>query len=359
MSEKGMEPSKIPVSSSVLTRSQTSKRSLGKKLEVVNNPSSEQGTVRNVRKTTGSSISELNMGLFGDVNLDGRNDSGSNDTEGSDISSVSSKLHVTLDEIIKKTTADKTNGKPGRKKGTSTKTSTKGSLTRSELARINLEIKKLEFESKRRELDSEGKRRELEFKNKQQVREFELRKLELSQGEPRGKHSVNPSFPHEPVTVTTTTRAEVPRMYEDHFNLDSYLIVFERLAVAQGWTKDKWVSRLTSQFNARCQDIFSRIEVSACQDYEEVKQKLLEGYNLGPETYRKEFKNMESQSRENFRDYAVKLTVVFQKWLKGVNCRNYDELVQILLLEKFYASIPKELVALLKDLKLTKLEEAR
>src|SRR3981189_383650 len=190
MSEKGMEPSKIPVSSSVLTRSQTSKRSLGKKLEVVNNPSSEQGTVRNVRKTTGSSISELNMGLFGDVNLDGRNDSASNDTEGSDISSVSSKLHVTLDEIIKKTTADKTNGKPGRKKGTSTKTSTKGSLTRSELARINLEIKKLEIESesKRRELESESKRQELEFKNKQQVREFELRKLELGQGEPKDKH---------------------------------------------------------------------------------------------------------------------------------------------------------------------------
>src|SRR3981189_1253631 len=222
MSEKGMEPSKIPVSSSVLTRSQTSKRSLGKKLEVVNNPSSEQGTVRNVRKTTGSDISELNMGLFADVNLGGRNDSASNDTEGSDISSVSSKLHVTLDEIIKKTTADKTNGKPGRKKGTSTKTSTKGSLTRSELARINLEIKKLEIES-------EG--RELEFKNKQQVREFELKKLELGQGEPKDKLSLNPSFPHEPVTVTTTTRAEVPRMYEDHFNLDNYLIVFERLAV--------------------------------------------------------------------------------------------------------------------------------
>src|SRR3981189_2134950 len=165
MSEKGKEPSKIPVSSSVLTRSQTSRRALRKKLEVVNNPSSEQGTVRNVRKTTGSSISELNMGLFGYVNLDGRNDSASNDTEGSDISSVSSKLHVTLDEIIKKTTADKTNGRPGRKKGTSTKTSTKGSLTRSELARINLEIKKLEIESEKFEIN-------LEFKNKQQVREF-------------------------------------------------------------------------------------------------------------------------------------------------------------------------------------------
>ena len=54
----------------------------------------------------------------------------------------------------------------------------------------------------------------------------------------------------------------------------------------------------------------------------------------------------------------MKLSEVFIKWLQGTNCKTFDELMQLLLLEKFYASIPKELVALLKDKQIKTLVEA-
>ena len=185
------------------------------------------------------------------------------------------------------------------------------------------------------------------------------RKESMSMEPDLGKPRLESSVAHDNITVnTTSTRTEVPKMFEEKFNLDNYLIVFERLAVAQGWPRDKWVSRLTSQFNSKCQEIFSRIPIESCQDYNAVKLKLLEGYNLGPETYRKAFKLLERTQSENFKDYAVKLDEIFQKWLKGVNCDSFEKLCQLLLLEKFYSSVPKELVALLKDKEIKTLAEA-
>src|SRR5271156_2394080 len=94
-----------------------------------------------------------------------------------------------------------------------------------------------------------------------------------------------------------------------------------------------------------------------CQNYEFVKQKLLEGFYLGPENYRKEFNRMERNYKENFKDYAVHLNDIFNKWLQGLKCESFEEIKQLLLLEKFYSSVPKELVAFLKDHKLKQLDE--
>ena len=84
------------------------------------------------------------------------------------------------------------------------------------------------------------------------------------------------------------------------------------------------MSRLTTQFNSKCQDIFSRIDVSKCQDYEADKKRLREGYNLGPEAYRKELGKLERELDQNFKEYAVKLNEVFIKWLQGTNCKTFD-----------------------------------
>ena len=358
--------------STVVTRSQSSRASFRTGgLDVESQPRAGSSTVqKQATKKEGSRHkgSKINMGLFGDVDLEGGSSNGSSSETGKDeVSSVGSHLHVSLDDVIKKK-AEREKAKGGSK--ASSKVGSMGSMTKSELVRINLEIKKLELEDKKGEREFENKKGERESENKKGEREFELKKLELLEKEEKSrvkdkvdieveKPKFESSLSHDKITVnTTTTRAEVPRMYEDNFNLDNYLVVFERLAVAQGWSRDKWVSRLTSQFNAKCQDIFSRIPVESCQEYDKVKLKLLEGYNLGPESYRKTFKQMDRIPNDNFKDFAVKIEEVFSKWLKGVDCNSFDQLKQILLLEKFYSSIPKELVALLKDKNLTKLEEA-
>ena len=392
------------VVSSVVTRSQSSRASfITAGLDAESQPRAGDSTLKKSeikQKGAKRADSKLDMALFGDVDLGGEasSDSSSERSQGTDVSSVASNLQISCDDLKqKKQKASKIGSKVSSKPGS------EGSLTKSELFRINMEIKKLELEGKNKKLELEGKRlkfmdkqeerkildkqeeRKIMILDKHEERKFKLKKLELGSkregskhGDKEAKHeskeelkgdckevkeTEKPKFEssllQEKFTINhTPLRAEVPRMYEVDFNLDNYLIVFERLAVAQGWSRDKWVSRLTTQFNAKCQDIFSRIPVDSCQDFEIVKQKLLEGYNLGPETYRKSFKLLERIQNENFKDFALKLQEVFSKWIKGINCDSFEQLKQILLLEKFYSSIPKELVALLKDKKVTSLDEA-
>ena len=393
------------VVSTVVTRSQSSRASFhADGLDIESQPRVGNVIIKkqpSIKKASSRKSSKLDMALFGDVELEGGGSSGSSSETGQEneeVSSVGSYLHVSLEDIQRK--KEREAAKQGSK--ASSKVGSVGSLTKSELIRINLEIKKLELEWRKLELNVEGRKLEVEDRKEErklkerklqlnveerklnveerklqlnaeerkEERKFKLKKLELlgKQEESRRREKVEinvekpkfeSSLSHEKITINSTSmRAEVPRMYEDKFNLDNYLIVFERLAVAQGWSRDIWVSRLTTQFNAKCQDIFSRIPVDLCQEYDTVKQKLLEGYNLGPETYRKSFKQLERNQNENFKDFAVKLEEIFSKWLKGVDCNSFEQLSQILLLEKFYSSIPKELVALLKDKKVTNLDEA-
>ena len=378
---------KVEVVSTVKTRSQrsrhspvdkdkrvepkdTSTKDKTKKPEEKPKKPREKAKKPNVDQDQESSI--LNMSLFGDRRLGAEVEEGGDQTDSSGdsseegVPSVDSKLHVSLEDVKA--------GLPGKGKigvgdKASKKRTSQGSLTPSELIRINLEIrkmelegKKLEFESKNKELASRDKKLELASRDKElkMKHDLEMAKLQLAKTSKvsGSKDGDKDKEKLENVVSNLPPRIDLPRMYEHNFNLDSYLVVFERLATAQGWSRNKWVSRLTSQFNARCQEIFSRIAVSSCQDYDQVKLKLLEGYNLGPETYRKNFKKLERNPTENFKEFAIQLEDVFQKWINGIKCTSFEDLKQTLLLEKFYSSIPKELVALLRDKNLKNLSEA-
>ena len=231
---------------------------------------------------------------------------------------------------------------------------------RMELIRIEneREIKKWQIQEKHDELERQEKVREREFQIKMQ--EMEVQKKNESNAACLDKSfnmSVNSSEKKPIIINSNSGRIDVPKMGELDFELDTYLIVFERTAKGQGWAKEKWVSYLSAQFNRKSQDLYSRIPNDLCQDYEEVKSILLEGFNLGPEAYRKKFKSLERNDRENFREFGIRVKETMQKWLIGEKCHDYDDLVQFLLVEKFYESLPRDLVTMLKDRKIKQLEE--
>ena len=61
---------------------------------------------------------------------------------------------------------------------------------------------------------------------------------------------------------------------------------------------------------------------------------------------------------ENFKEYAIRINDVMKKWLAGLECTTFEGLVQTLVLENFYGTIPKELCAMLKDKHVKELSEA-
>ena len=69
------------------------------------------------------------------------------------------------------------------KNKTSTKLgSSNGSMTRSELVRINFEIRKMEFEMEQKKLEFEREQKKLEFEREQKKLEFEMEQKKLEIG---------------------------------------------------------------------------------------------------------------------------------------------------------------------------------
>jgi hypothetical protein len=196
--------------SAVVTRSQTSRSSVKKITDGVDARAQPRvGTdieltkAKKIRKTTSRTkagemgsgrSSRVNMALFDDVDLQEENQNpimgddfpdGSHDSSEEDMVSVDSKLHVSLEDIIKrKTDAPKSNS--ANKSKTSTKLGTSdGSMTRSELVRINFEIRKMEFESEQKKLEFEGKQKKLEFEREQKKLELEFEQKKLESEERR------------------------------------------------------------------------------------------------------------------------------------------------------------------------------
>ena len=154
--EDSVEIPMLPVISSVKTRSQSSRKS-DKLLENI----IPQTTIQKKAKKKGKSKegSLVNMELFGDVDLGAGGSS--NSDEGDDVSSVSSShVNVTLEDIEKRKEERANSEKRSEKAHRSIKGSTVGSLTKSEMIRINLEIKRMELADKRaeRELELQLKR---------------------------------------------------------------------------------------------------------------------------------------------------------------------------------------------------------
>ena len=147
MSQKGRLETKTIVSS-VLTRSQTSRRSMERDLDKlihVNKsgklPAVDIVTTKKKAKSKHSQGSKINMELFGDEDLDYLDNASTSSSEitKTDVSSVSSKLHVSLDEVKEKLKSATKHKKKTSSKG-STKVDSKGSITPSELLRIKVEF---------------------------------------------------------------------------------------------------------------------------------------------------------------------------------------------------------------------------
>ena len=214
---------------------------------------------------------------------------------------------------------------------------------------------KMESDKANRAMEAEANRA-MEADNEYRLKQLEIEALKIQHSSREERHDEEPRSNNNN-NDNYMIRGEAPRMEEINFDLDNYLTVFERTAKAQQWPERLWVAKLACKFNRKAQEIYARVDNSICQDYAQVKIKLLEGFDIGPERYRNNFNNTTRNVNENFKEYAVRLNELIKKWLKGCECTTIEELIQILLMEKFYSSTPKELVAMLKEKRYKELSE--
>ena len=86
-------------------------------------------------------------------------------------------------------------------------------------------------------------------------------------------------------------RIKGPKMapFDERDDMGSYIHIFERNAVLQGWRKRDWAVYLAALLKGKALDVYARLPPVHAQDYDELKQALLKRYALTEEGYKQKF----------------------------------------------------------------------
>ena len=78
-------------------------------------------------------------------------------------------------------------------------------------------------------------------------------------------------------------------------DVESFLLAFERLAVANDWPDDKYLAIIQTQFSPKALKVF--VELPDDATYEDAKASLLLAYKVIPEVHRKKFRTQYKSER--------------------------------------------------------------
>lgn len=230
----------------------------------------------------------------------------------------------------------------------------------------DLELDKLKHElASKRELELEKQRQELAFKKEL---EFGRMREELAfEGEKwkdrttlleRGdvdvsvldERVVSPQF-----DVGRNLRI-LPKLTEK--DLDTFFIMFERLAHSCKWPEEDQVILLQSVLVGKAQEAYSSLSPEHALSYKAVKEAILKAYELVPEAYRLKFRTWKLQDRQSHVEFAREMTLHFERWRNAAGANNYESLCDLMALERFKNSVSENVSTYITERKASTGSEA-
>ena len=97
-------------------------------------------------------------------------------------------------------------------------------------------------------------------------------------------------------------------------------------------------------------------EVSA--KYERVKDIVLKAYELVPEAYRQRFRNLKKIPSQTYTEFARLKEQRFDEWRRSRDVDDFPKLRELMLVEEFKLSIPKEIKVHLEESRIEVLDRA-
>lgn len=109
----------------------------------------------------------------------------------------------------------------------------------------------------------------------------------------------------------------------EKYDIEAYLVTFERIMAAHRVEKDCWSQYLAPQLTGRAQLAFAALPLDDSGDYDAIKLAILQRYDITEEAYRRRFRQATRGSGETNRELAVRLMDLLGKWLK--ECTSLEE----------------------------------
>ena len=161
------------------------------------------------------------------------------------------------------------------------------------------DLEKLKFEAIQKDKDLEKFKIETE-------REIAMKKLELESlshsGGPKSSES-NARFP------------KLPYFDEKTDQMDSYLTRFESYATACKWDPAMWALYLSALLKGRALEVFVRLSRDDQSDYEQIREALLNNFNLTERQFKRKFRESRPEKSETFRQFSSRMASYLEKWL--------------------------------------------
>ncbi|KAL2103518.1 hypothetical protein ACEWY4_000386 [Coilia grayii] len=154
--------------------------------------------------------------------------------------------------------------------------------------------------------------------------------MESSRATPMPSRGASP----EPPLVATEGRPPKMAKLEEADNIEHYLTTFERLAIAFGWRRATWAVHLIPLLTGKARSAFVAMNPEDATDYDRLKEAVLKKYEINAETYRQQFRALETSSTETPQELYVRLKDLFCKWT-GYEKSSKENLMETLVLEQY------------------------
>ncbi|XP_043919263.1 zinc finger and SCAN domain-containing protein 21-like isoform X2 [Protopterus annectens] len=125
-------------------------------------------------------------------------------------------------------------------------------------------------------------------------------------------------------------------------DIEAYLTMFEKMAASYQWPAKQWVSYLVPYLSGRAQMAYSNLDARHAEDYSQVKDAILQEYNINEETYRLRFRTYQYNLGDSLHDVYSCLRELFAKWVKPEQT-TVQQIMEIMILEQFIEILPRDM----------------
>ncbi|GBM96973.1 Retrovirus-related Pol polyprotein from transposon 17.6, partial [Araneus ventricosus] len=201
-------------------------------------------------------------------------------------------------------------------------------------------MRKEEKEEKIRMEEKEEKirREEKEERMQKEEREYELEKLRIQAQRIANipNSAENVQTPNKPIHETFNKF----NMQED---ISLNLTLFERHAELTFLPKKDWVQKLIGLIPIEIAHLIAREPADKCNDYDHVKDLLLQRFKLSPEKFRQLFLFHQKDDEKTWQDFQHELQTYFDGWTLGLKVNTYDQLRELFIADQMKKKAPYDL----------------
>ena len=211
--------------------------------------------------------------------------------------------------------------------------------------------------AKQRQLEIESQQHEFEAKQRAdeiRLRELEVEKCKIEAGtSSRGEN--------EDVSVTTNFNWSsvvklVPKFSES--DVSKYFLSFEKLMKLLVCPPEYWTLLLQSVLIGKALEVYSCLDSDQSENYEVVKESILNAYKLVPEAYRIKSRNHRKTANVTYLEFARTKTQYFDNWCASLEVKSLETLRELILLEDFKNNIPQGIKLHIEESKVDSLLQA-